>query len=295
MRRNYTGIVILCAVVVAMVAAASGLGVFLRGGGETVTVTSPRGEEFEMVVDGIYRFNSQRMVAEGIGWDLVTLFLAVPVTLAALPGLARGTLRGRLLAAGMLAYFFYQYLMYATAWAFGPLFLLFVAIYAASLAGIGWIVSTIPLASLGERFSARFPARGMAIFSVVMAVILVGMWLGRIVPAMQGEIEGTLEGQTTLVVQALDLGIVVPLAVFTGVLAWRRRPLGYLLAGVFVVKGVAMAAAITAMVVSAWVVEGTPEIPPLVLFAAATIVAGWLAVRIFASAGSEGAAGDSAQ
>lgn len=284
MKRSYTGIVVLCVVVVAMVATASGLGVFLRGGGETSAVVTPRGETYEMVTQGIYRYNSQRMVAEGIGWDLVTLFLAVPVLLAALPGLARGTLRGRLLAAGMLAYFFYQYLMYATAWAFGPLFLLFVAIYAASLAGIAWIVSTIPVASLGERFSDRFPGRGMAVFSVVMAVVLVGMWLGRIVPALQGELEGTLVGQTTLVVQALDLGIVVPLAVLTGVLAWKRRPLGFLLAGIFVVKGVAMAAAITAMVVSAWVVEGVPEVPPLVLFAVATVVAGWLAVRIFASA-----------
>ena len=287
MQRNHTGMVVLCAGVVVMVAAASGLGVFLRGSGETATIVSPRGEEYEMVTEGIYRFNSQRLVAEGIGWDLVTLFLAVPVTVAALFGLARGTLRGRLLAAGMFAYFFYQYLMYATTWAFGPLFLLFVAIYGASLGCIAWIVSTISLASLPTRFSGRFPARGIGIFSVVIAVVLVGMWLTRIVPAMQGEIDGVLLGQTTLVVQALDLGIVVPMAFFAGVLAWRRRPVGYLLAALFVVKGVAMAAAITAMVVSAWIVEGVLQIPPLVLFAMATLVSLWLALRIYASAGAD--------
>ena len=39
----------------------------------------------------------------------------------------------------------------------------------------------------------------------------------------------------------MDLGFLVPLGVFTAVLAWRRAPAGYLLASVVVVKAVAMA------------------------------------------------------
>lgn len=35
----------------------------------------------------------------------------------------------RLFTLGIPGYLFYQYLMYAVTWAFGPLFLLFVAIY----------------------------------------------------------------------------------------------------------------------------------------------------------------------
>lgn len=58
---------------------------------------------------------------------MVTLALAVPALLAAVPAVARGSLRGRLLALGLLVYFFYQYLEYAVFWAFGPLFPLFVA------------------------------------------------------------------------------------------------------------------------------------------------------------------------
>jgi hypothetical protein len=274
----------LCLIVAILVGVAAGIGVFMRGEGETRTITSPRGEEYEMVTEGIYRYNSERLVAEGIGWDIVTLFIAVPVVLATLRGLARGSLRARLVSIGMLAYFFYQYLMYAVTWAFGPLFLLFIVIYAASMGAIVWLLSAIDIASLAERFSDRFPRRGIAIFALAMALLLVGMWLGRIVPALRGEIQGVLVGQTTMVVQALDLGIVVPLAVFTAVLAWNRRPIGYLLATIFVVKGAAMAAAITAMVVSAWIVEGAPEIPPLILFAAATAVSLGLGVRIYRSA-----------
>jgi hypothetical protein len=261
--------------------------VFFRGDGSVETVISPRGESYQMVVTGVYRYNAQRIVAEGIGWDVFTLFAAVPALLLCLiwlsRGPTRGTLRARLFALGVLSYLFYQYLMYSVAWAFGPLFLLFVVIFAISLVAIVRIVATIDMDELGSCTGTRFPALGMGIFSLAIAALLVVMWLARIVAAMNGKLDGILLGQTTLVVQALDLGLVVPLAIFTGVTALRRRRIGYLLSSVVVIKGVAMAAAICAMLIAAWIVEGTLEIVPFVIFAAATTVALWLAFRIYRS------------
>ena len=100
---------------------------------------------------------------------------------------------------------------------------------------------------------------------------------------MSGQIDGILLGQTTLVVQALDLGLIVPLAVFTGVTALRRRRIGYLLSSVVVIKGAAMAAAICAMLIAAWIVEGALEIVPFAVFAAAAAAAVWLALRVYRS------------
>jgi hypothetical protein len=281
--KTYRAIAVVCLIITAAVALAATIGVFMRGSGATELVMTPRGETFRMVSDGIYQYNSERLVAEGVGWDIVTLFVAVPVMLLTLPFVAGGSLRGRLLAVGMLGYFFYQYLMYALAWAFGPLFLLYVAIYAASLVSAGWIISTVDVAGLPQRFSGRFPGRGIGIFSVVMAVLLLGMWVRLVLSALSEGIEGVLHGQNTLVVQALDLGIIVPLAVVSGITAWRRRPIGYLLAPVFLVKGATMAAAICAMVISAWTVEGAPQFPPLLLFGLATVAAVWLGVRTLRS------------
>jgi ABC-type transport system involved in cytochrome bd biosynthesis fused ATPase/permease subunit len=45
----------------------------------------------------------------------------------------------------------------------------------------------------------------------------------------------------------------------------------------------AMAAAVCAMLISAWIVEGAPEIMPLIIFAVATVTALWLAFRIYRS------------
>jgi hypothetical protein len=282
-RKTQIGIVALCLVIALLAAGAAAAGLFLRGDGAFEPVTSVRGEQYKMATTGVYAYNAERVVAEGIGWDIFTLLFAIPALLAALPSLARGSLRGKLFALGILAYLFYQYLMYAVAWAFGPLFLLFVAIYALSLTAIVWIVSTLQLNRLAERFSASFPKRGMAILCFLMAAVLLFMWLARILSALSGQLEGVLDGQTTLVVQALDLGLIVPLALFTGVAAWRGSAAGYLLSAIVAVKAFAMATAICAMLLSAWAYEGTLEVVPLAIFAAAAGASAWLGGRIYRS------------
>ncbi|HET7839448.1 MAG TPA: hypothetical protein VFL04_06780, partial [Rectinemataceae bacterium] len=226
----------LCLAVALLAGMAAVFGVFFRGDGSSATAISVRGEQFDYATNGVYRYNAQRVVAEGVGWDVFTLFCAVPAMLACLPALARGSFRGRLFALGLLGYFFYQYLEYSLTWAYGPLFLPFIAIYALSLAGIAWIAPSVGLAGLSRRFGPGFPRRGMAVLCFAMAAILLVMWLSLIIPTMGGSAVGLLKGQTTLVVQALDLGLIVPLCLFTGIAAWRARPIGYLLCSVFVVK-----------------------------------------------------------
>jgi len=279
--KSLTGILLLCVFVLLLSAVASATGVFARGDGRTGAVTSVRGETYEMVTDGVYRYNAERLTAEGVGWDIVTLFIALPALLITLPFLRQNSVRARLFAVGIVAYLFYQYLMYSVTWAFGPLFLLFVATYAASLAAIAWLLSTLSIRKLSDHFGTHFPYRGVGIFSIFVAVVLTAMWLGRIIPALQGEIEGVLLGQTTLVVQALDLGIIVPFALFTGFMSLRHRPVSLVLAPVFVVKGAALAAAITAMLVSAWIAEGTLDIVPFLFFLALLLISVWLGIRMY--------------
>jgi hypothetical protein len=282
-RGAYVRMAMLCGVVALLMAGAAAAGVFARGDGTTLIATTIRGEHVAYAVSGVYAYNAERVVAEGVGWDWFTLVVAAPALLAAAPRVARGSLRGRLFALGLLGYAFYQYLMYATTWAFGPLFPLFIVIYGLSLAGIAWIAPTIPLARLPELAGGRFPRRGMAIVAVVLALVLVAMWTVRIAAGLRGDWDAAmLLGTTTMTVQALDLGIVVPLSLWTGVAAWRNRPIGYLLSSVLAVKGVAMASAIVAMLLSAWAVEGHLDVAPTILFAAAAVAMGWLGARMFA-------------
>lgn len=213
----------LCAGVALLAAIASALGTFARGDGQFEMVINERGVPYQMATTGVYAYNAQRVVAEGIGWDIFTLVIAVPGLVAAGVLVGRGSFRGRLFAAGLLSYFFYQYLEYAVTWAFGPLFLLFVVIYAASLAGLIWIGVSIARDGVAGRFSDRFPRRSWAVLNVAMAAMLTLLWVQRVATALGGDLlAGGLTSETTLTVQALDLGLVVPTSVFIAVMAWRR-------------------------------------------------------------------------
>ncbi|WP_434424703.1 hypothetical protein [Nannocystis pusilla] len=282
-RHTRIGMAALSFGVAAMMGLASAVGIFARGDGAARRVTSIRGEVFHYATSGVYAFNAERVVAEGIGWDWFTLAVATPAMLAALPLLVRGSLRGRMFALGLLGYAFYQYLMYAMTWAFGPLFPLFIGLYATSLAGIVWIVSTIDLGAVARTLGPGFPRRRMVALCSVMALMLVGMWTQRVAVGLRSETP-QLFGMTTMVVQALDLGLIVPLCLWTAVTTWRRRPVGYLLSALLVVKGFAMAAAIVAMLLSAWAIEGEPELPALIVFILLAAMLSWLGLRVYTAA-----------
>ena len=102
-----------------------------------------------------------------------------------------------------------------------------------------------------------------------------------------GDIGNALDGATTLVVQALDLGFLVPLALFTAVTVWRRMPVGYLLSSVVVVKAVAMATAIAAMLPFEASATGELALVPLAIFALTALVGGAIALRVCGSIGPD--------
>ena len=113
-----------------------------------------------------------------------------------------------------------------------------------------------------------------------MSGLLTLMWLARIWQVMGGD-TALLEGETTLTVQALDLGLVVPISVLSAVLVLRRSRAGYLLASAYCVTFAVTALAITGMLLSAWSVEGTLEVVPIAIFGLAAVAAAAIAWRVY--------------
>lgn len=273
------------AVLVAVLAGiAAGCGVFLRGDLATIPFTTIRMEAVDIVSNGLYRFNGLAVASEGVGWDAVTLFLVAPALLLTVPGVWRGALRSRLLAAGLLVYFLYQGLEYAMFLAFGPLFPVDVATFAVAGSALAVLASTFDLGALaGAVDVGRFPRRSVAGLGVFMALLLGAMWLPMVLLNLTATTVDALDGATTLVVQALDLGFLVPLGIFTAVLAWRRAAVGYLLASVVVVKAVAMATAIVAMLLVEAATTGELMLPPIVIFALTAVAAAAIGWRVYRS------------
>jgi hypothetical protein len=204
------------AIVAFLAAISSAAGIVLRGDLATSTFVTVRGEPVDIVREGIYRFNAEAIVAEGVGWDIVTLFVVVPATLVTLAWLWRGSLRAALVMGGLLAYFTYQAFEYTLFWAYGPAYPLHLLSAALSISTLGLLLFGIDLGSLPERIGDRFPRRAVIGSCIVVVVVLAGLWLPQILGTLGGETTDELQGATTMVVPAFDLGLLLlpPIAVF---------------------------------------------------------------------------------
>jgi hypothetical protein len=199
------------------------------------------------------------VLAEGRGWSVATLLVAIPLCIISLRAACRGSLRGRLVWLGALAYFVYTYLEFAVSPPFTALYLLYVAALACAMPALVIGVASIDIAELPVAFGDRVPRRTVGIFSILFASLLAIAWLKGIASLTLAGTFGWPLGEDAVghVVHALDLGLQVPLGIAAGVMLLRHRPAGLLLGAIMLVNVVCMGAALTAMVLCSTSDAGT--------------------------------------
>lgn len=289
MRSSKTAIS-LASLVAALALIAAGVGLFSHRWGGPVSFTTLRGETVAMYGRGIYRYDTRFVGALNRGTDAVTLFFAVPLLVVAIRRYARGSLRGGLLLVAVLAYFLYVYASLALgATAYNSLFLVYVSCFAASLYGFVRAFAAIDLPGLTGRLSPRVPHRGLAWFMLACGLVTLIVWLGMgILPAMiQGGTPAGLASYSTMVTDALDLGIITPACVLAGIQVLRRAPLGYAVAvallGILALLGPAFVAQTTSQIIAG--VSFTPGevIGPIGGFGLLSLGAIGLLIRLLSS------------
>ena len=197
----------------------------------------------------LYKDGSQFLRAEATGQDLVTLALCVPMLLASGYYAARGSLRGRLAWTGAVFYFLYCYATYTFMAPYNQFFLVYVALFSLSLYTFSASLLTLDLAQIKNSMSGKAPVKTLACFSIVMPSVMAVIWLDMIVGSLlTGSPPERLGSSTTLIVQALDLGVLLPFSALTGILLLRGKPWGYALAPVVLVKIILLGVAILAMI-----------------------------------------------
>ncbi len=252
---------VLVALIAVLAFVAAGTGVLWQGSGSPFPFTTLRGETVMIQGRGLYRYDTVSGAAQLIAGDVVTLCLGIPLLLVSLWLYRRGSLRGALLLAGTLGYFLYTYASIALMASFNPLFLVYVALFSLGLFAFVLSLMSIDIAALPSRFSARLPRRAIAATLFFIGAFLFLAWGGRIMPALLSSAPPFgLESYSTLVIQVLDLGLVMPLATVAGVLLLKRRPFGYLLTAVALLKGLTMATAVSAMGIGQ-ILAGVPVSP----------------------------------
>jgi hypothetical protein len=221
------------------------VGLFNGGGTGPVLVTSLRGEDVELYGVGLYRYDTVFMAAGSRGTDIVTLALGVPILVTAFALYRRQSQRGGLVLGGALPYFLYVYASRALYNAYNEMFLVYIAVFSASLFGFILAVVGVDRARPWGSSSTGQPRRGLAGFLIACGVVTSVVWLLPLVGTIiRGEAPQLLDTYATSVTDVLDLGVIVPTTFVAAALVLRRSMLGYMLASAVIVLLVLTAATI---------------------------------------------------
>lgn len=231
------------------------VGTFSKAGPGEYQIETFRGETIKIYGKGLYRDNSISAVSQGIAQDIVTLILGVPLLFISLYKMNRGSLKAKLLLTGTLGYFLYTYISYVFLWMYNSMFIVYVILMSASFFAFTLSIMSYDIESLSYKFNKKTPVKFLGGFQIFLGIAIFLLWIGRIIPSLlDGDIPVGLEHYTTLVIQALDLGFLVPIAIISGLLLIKKKPFGYLLSCVVITKGFTMAVAISAMIIAQYLV-----------------------------------------
>jgi len=123
----------------------------------------------------------------------------------------------------------YTYTGAAFAYAFNELFIVYIALLSLSGAALISGLSSIDVRRLRDGFDAQAPRPSVIAILLIMAVVLCLLWFSQIIPFYT---HGTLpemivKAKTpTVFVHVLDLGVVVPLNVFSGFVLVKSATMG---------------------------------------------------------------------
>lgn len=207
------------------------------------------GETVSIYGKGLYQHDSVSMAAQAIAQDYVTFFLGVPLLLLSLYLYRKGLLKGSMLLTGTLGYFLYTYASYSFLSMYNSMFLIYVALMSASFFAFTLMMMSYDVKKLPLYFSAKMPVKFLGGFLLFVSFVFGMMWTGKLgFPLLNNAPPADLQHYTTFVIQALDLGFVVPVGLLAGILIIMRKPFGYLLAPVIIIKEITLLTALTSMI-----------------------------------------------
>jgi hypothetical protein len=232
----------------------------------------------------VYARETLSWATQGMGQDIVTLAVVVPVLLVSGHVAVRGSIAAFLVWLGALIYVLYSYILYAFFVHFGAMFPVYVAILGLSFHAIAGSVATRDLDGL-TRAAARARTGAASLFLVIAGALFAALWIADIAGSLlAGRVPASVveAGLTVNPVHVLDLSVICPAMVITGVLLRRRHALGALWAVPLLVFAVLMGIAILAMM-AAMHQRGLPAGPgPAMLMGALVLIGSVLAGRLLA-------------
>jgi hypothetical protein len=203
-------------------------------------------------INDTYAHETKNWRIQGIGQDMVDLFIIVPVLI--LSGIST-YLNKRIsffIFGGTLLYISYSYAIYCFGLHFNYLFLVYCFTLGLSVYSFIYFLSVLPKNMIKSRFDDKAPVKLPGAILIFIALLFYFLWLSEIVPAViQNKTPKSLTGTGLLTnpVHVLDISLFLPGLVMTSIFLLKRNPLGYLLTPVMLVFCTLMAINIAGLVV----------------------------------------------
>jgi hypothetical protein len=191
-----------------------------------------------LLLEGLYRDNAF-VKTTWLGNDAITLFLAIPILVAALVFSSRGSLKAQLVWMGMLDYILYNYAFYLFGSAFNWFFLIYVALVGLSIFALIFGLTNLNVNGISQQFGDRPPVKWIGGYFLFVAFGLTVVYLMLSITFIAtGEVPDivTRSGHVTNVVFALDLILLIPWLVLGAIWLMKRKSWGYIIAGIVNVK-----------------------------------------------------------
>lgn len=204
-----------------------------------------------LAVDRIYALETREWAGEAVGQDIANLIVFTAMLTFGYAA-ARGSLKAQLAWMGTAVYSAYTFAMYAFDVHFGPLFLLYVAVFGLSAWALGANVASIDVAIVREHFSDPHLVGFAANLLIVVSAAFALLWLSEDIPAtIDGSASEALakSGLPTNPVHVLDLSLLLPACLLAGFLLRRGQAWGYYLVPVFLTAASAIGTGIVTMMI----------------------------------------------
>ncbi|MFO7814337.1 MAG: hypothetical protein R6V14_01130 [Halanaerobiales bacterium] len=173
------------------------------------------------------------------GNDIITMVLAVPIFLNGLMLYKKKTVVGILVLFAMLFYSLYNYAFYLFSAAFNSLFLIYVTIFALSIFAILLLIRKLDVEKAAEKFKPETPFKLIGWYMIIAGILVGAFHIGlSFIYVISGNVPQIITNvaHPTNVIAALNLSMVVPVALIAGINILKKRAWGFVLALVWNLK-----------------------------------------------------------
>jgi|LFRM01.2.fsa_nt_gb hypothetical protein len=208
---------------------------------------------FGVFIENTYSRETLTLAAQGIGQDIVNLFIISPLLLITSFLAYKKNKAAMHIWSGAIFYLIYSYAIYTFAIHFNSLFIVYCFILGLSFYSFMYFILSQINEPVIDWYSSNIPIKTISVFLIVIAILFYFLWLSEIIPALiKNEIPKSVteNGILTNPVHVLDLSVVLPGLLITAIFLLKKKSLGFLLAPAMLMFCILMSLAIGGMVIA---------------------------------------------